>query len=121
MSVRSISTTIVIDCADPAALAAFYQQATGWDVTSSDGEYAALGSGGPVRLAFQRVEGHRAPEWPAAPAHAHLDLTVPDVGGAVAALLAAGAGKPDFQPGEDSWVVLTDPEGHPFCLAADGE
>ncbi|MFI0937227.1 VOC family protein [Streptomyces sp. NPDC021020] len=118
MSVHALSTTIVIDCADPAALAAFYRTATGWDVISSDAEYAALGDGGPVRIAFQRVAGHRAPDWPADPARAHLDLTVRDVGSTVAELLAAGAGKPGFQPGEDSWVVLTDPEGHPFCLAA---
>ncbi|WP_031521554.1 VOC family protein [Streptomyces sp. NRRL F-5123] len=118
MSVSTLSTTIVVDCADPAALAAFYGKATGWDVTSSDAEYAALGNGGPVQIAFQRVEGHRAPDWPSAPARTHLDLTVRDVGSTVAELLAAGAGKPAFQPGEDSWVVLTDPEGHPFCLAA---
>jgi len=29
-----------------------------------------------------------------------------------------GATRPGFQPG-DSWVVLTDPEGHAFCLVAD--
>jgi predicted enzyme related to lactoylglutathione lyase len=118
MSVTTRSTTIVIDCADPAALAGFYCTATGWEVTSSDAEYAALGNGGPVQIAFQRVEGYRAPDWPSAAAHAHLDLAVADVGAAVAELLAAGAAKPGFQPGEDSWVVLTDPEGHPFCLSA---
>src|SRR6185369_5079543 len=29
-------TTIVLDCADPAALAAFYGKALGWEVTYSD-------------------------------------------------------------------------------------
>ncbi|WP_461012378.1 VOC family protein, partial [Streptomyces capparidis] len=43
---------------------------------------------------------------------------VPDVEGAVEELLALGAGRPEFQPGGKEWVVLTDPEGHPFCLAA---
>ena len=30
------------------------------------------------------------------------------------------ATRPGFQPGGDSWVVLTDPEGHAFCLVAGG-
>jgi hypothetical protein len=29
------------------------------------------------------------------------------------------ATRPGLQPGGDSWVVLTDPEGHAFCLVAD--
>jgi hypothetical protein len=35
----------------------------------------------------------------------------------VAELVAAGAKQPEFQPGDGAWVVLTDPAGHPFCLA----
>ena len=46
--------TIVFDCANPATLAAFYQAATGWDVTYSDDDYVYLGNSGPIQLAFQR-------------------------------------------------------------------
>jgi len=28
----------------------------------------------------------------------------------------AGCGQPEFQPGGDRPMVLTDPAGHPFCL-----
>jgi hypothetical protein len=33
-----------------------------------------------------------------------------------AELLALGATRPEFQPGNGDWVVLADPAGHVFCL-----
>jgi hypothetical protein len=108
---------IVIDCASPAKLAAFYKAATGWDETYSDDEYVYLGDGGPLQLAFQRIEGYEAPGWPNPAKHAHLDLKVTDLVQAEKELVAAGATRPDFQPGDGKWVVLLDPEGHPFCIA----
>ncbi|HEY3463635.1 MAG TPA: VOC family protein [Amycolatopsis sp.] len=108
-------TTVVLDCADPAALAAFYAKALGWEVTYQDDDTVQLG-GGPVGLGFQRVAGYRGPGWPDAAKHAHLDLRVTDLPGAVKEFEALGATKPDFQPGGTDWVVLADPEGHLFCL-----
>jgi catechol 2,3-dioxygenase-like lactoylglutathione lyase family enzyme len=110
-------SAIILDCADPGALADFYSRATGWKVTSADDDFVYLGDGGPVQLAFQRVTGYEAPGWPSATKQAHLDIRVDDVDRATADLVAAGATKPDFQPG-DGWVVLTDPAGHPFCISA---
>ncbi|TVT58811.1 VOC family protein [Amycolatopsis rhizosphaerae] len=109
-------STIVIDCADPSALAEFYRTATGWKITSADEDSAYLGDGGPVQLGFQRVPGYRSPAWPDDAKHFHLDFTVPDPAAAERELLALGAAKPEFQPGGAGWTVLTDPEGHPFCL-----
>ena len=108
-------TTIVIDCADPGSLAEFYRAVTAWEVIYRDEECVQLG-GGPIQLGFQRIEGYRPPNWPDPAKHAHLDLKVSDLDHVVKELLAIGANKPDFQPGGDEWVVLTDPEGHPFCL-----
>lgn len=108
-------STILFDSADPDALAEFYCRATGWTVTESDGDFVYV-EGGPVNLAFQRVDGYRGPEWPDPAKHAHLDFKAADPEQAVKDLLAAGAGMPDFQPGGASWTVLTDPDGHPFCV-----
>jgi predicted enzyme related to lactoylglutathione lyase len=108
--------TVILDCADPAALAGFYSTVTGWPRTYADDDFVFIGDGSGVQLGFQRVEGYRPAGWPDLAKHAHLDFKVSDVDGAVPALLAAGASKPEFQPGKGSWVVLTDPEGHPFCL-----
>ncbi|MCX4747992.1 VOC family protein [Kitasatospora sp. NBC_01287] len=111
-------STVVIDCADPAALAAFYQKATGWEITYSDQDFASLGAGDgtPVQLAFVRVEGYQAPGWPDGAKHTHLDFTVTNLEGATEELLGIGASRHEFQPGDGQWIVLTDPEGHPFCL-----
>jgi methenyltetrahydromethanopterin cyclohydrolase len=109
-------SSIVFDTADPAQLAAFYAQLTGWEVSYQDDDFHALGNG-PIKLGFQRVEGYKGPDWPDPAKHAHLDLSVPDLAAAVRTAIGAGASKPDFQPG-DSWVVLQDPEGHPFCLTS---
>lgn len=111
--------SIVIDCADPGALAGFYRALTGWEITYSDADFVFLGDGGPVQLGLQRVEGYVPPRWPDPAKQAHLDLKTADVEQAVKEALAAGAGKPDFQPGGADWTVLSDPEGHLFCLAAD--
>jgi hypothetical protein len=118
MSAPAQLTTVVIDCADPMPLAEFYRTLTGWEVTHSDEDNVYLGGGGPIQLGFQRVEGYRAPSWPGPAKQAHLDLKVADVEQAVKELLTLGATRPDFQPGGDEWVVLADPEGHLFCLAA---
>ncbi|MFI6317975.1 VOC family protein [Nonomuraea sp. NPDC050556] len=110
-------SSVVIDCADPLALAAFYAKVVGGEVTGSDPDFATVG-GGAVPLAFQRVDGYTAPRWPDDAKHAHLDLAVDDVDAAVKELEALGATRPEYQPGGGDWVVLTDPEGHPFCVAA---
>ncbi|MEU6751905.1 VOC family protein [Spirillospora sp. NPDC046719] len=115
MTVRTELTTIILDCADPKALAEFYRHLTGWEITQSDGDTAYLGDG-PVQLAFQRVDGYKGPGWPADGKHAHLDFKVDDVDEAVRRFEALGAAKPEFQPGAGGWTVLTDPEGHPFCI-----
>lgn len=107
---------VVIDCADPGALAAFYSKLTGWDVAAGNADGAQLSSNGTIQLGFQRIAGYRSPGWPGDGKQFHLDFTVTDVDGATRELLALGADKPDFQPGGADWTVLTDPEGHPFCL-----
>lgn len=108
--------SVMLDSADPAKLAAFYRAVTGWETTYSDDDYVFIGDGGPVRIGFQRVAGYQGPGWPDDRKHAHLDFTVDDVDAAVAALVEAGATKPDHQPG-DGWTVLLDPEGHALCLS----
>ncbi|MGW8529685.1 MULTISPECIES: VOC family protein [Nocardiopsidaceae] len=112
-------TAITLDCADPVALAAFYQQATGLEPHPGSGaDFAGLTRGDGLFVGFQRVDGYRAPRWPdqTVPQQFHLDFAVEDLDEAEARLLELGAGRPDHQPGKGVWRVLTDPAGHPFCL-----
>ncbi len=112
-------TAITLDCSDPLALAAFYQQATDLELhPKSDAEFAGLSRADGLFIGFQRVDDYQAPRWPdqSVPQQLHLDFAVEDLDEAEARLLELGAGKPADQPGEGRWRVLTDPAGHPFCL-----
>ncbi|GAA2794506.1 VOC family protein [Kitasatospora paracochleata] len=112
-------TAITLDCADPEALAAFYRQATGYELhPRSDGDFAGLTREDGLFIGFQRVDEYRPPQWPGQTAaqQLHLDFAVDDLDEAEAGLLELGAAKPKDQPGGDRWRVLVDPAGHPFCL-----
>ena len=104
---------VILDCPDPAALAAFYSALLGLPVTYDDGDFAVVAvndtSSG---LAFQRAPGNPPPTWPdpAVPQQFHLDVMVEDVATAGPRVLALGARKLD---GDN---VYADPAGHPFCL-----
>ncbi|MDG9720261.1 VOC family protein [Streptomyces sp. DH24] len=116
-------TAITLDCADPEALAAFYQQATGLAPhPRSNGDFAGLMGEHGLLIGFQRVDGYRAPDWPgqAVPQQLHLDFAVDDLDEAEALLLGLGATKPEHQPGGARWRVFLDPAGHPFCLTGTG-
>jgi catechol 2,3-dioxygenase-like lactoylglutathione lyase family enzyme len=108
--------SVALDCPDAAKLAAFYAEITGGEVTYLDEDWAAVeGPGG--RIDFQTAPGYVPPRWPdpASSMQAHLDFDVDDADAAEARVLAAGATKFGFQPGQH-FRVYADPAGHPFCL-----
>jgi catechol 2,3-dioxygenase-like lactoylglutathione lyase family enzyme len=111
---------VALDCPDPTALAAFYSDITGWPVAEDDGEWVELHSEGGATIAFQRAPGHQPPVWPGDdhPQQLHLDFDVMDLDVGEEQVLALGACKTEFQPGETFRVYL-DPAGHPFCLVLD--
>jgi catechol 2,3-dioxygenase-like lactoylglutathione lyase family enzyme len=103
----------ILDCPDPAGLAAFYAELLGLPVTYRSDDFAVVAASETSSgLAFQRAPDHRRPTWPdpAVPQQAHLDIMVEDAAAAGPRVLALGAEKLD---GED---VYADPAGHPFCL-----
>ncbi|MFJ8312085.1 MULTISPECIES: VOC family protein [unclassified Streptomyces] len=105
-------SAITLDCPDPPALAAFYQQATGLEPhPESNADFAGLNREDGLFLGFQRVDEYRAPSWPdqTVPQQLHLCFKVVDLDEAEARLLELGAGKPDHRPHKDKWRVLTDP------------
>lgn len=114
--------TVAIDCPDPEALARFYAAVLGWESIriDPDGGWVTISDGTATPLSFQRVEGHRPPDWPSAERSQqfHLDFEVDDIDKAEAQVLALGAVKHEHQPvgPYDGFRVYLDPAGHPFCL-----
>jgi len=115
---------VVLDCPDPRALADFYRQLVGGEITYADDDWVNLRDGAEVLLSFQRADGYQPPDWPSTEASQqfHIDVTVDDVELAEREVLALGATKAltDLQFGRDeNWLVYLDPAGHPFCLCWD--
>ncbi|MEU0674646.1 VOC family protein [Streptomyces sp. NPDC006172] len=109
---------MVVDCADPRAMARFWGRAMDWTVHEVSDEQAVLRSpksAGPF-LEFLRTPGAKT-----APDRVHLDL-LPYPGDDQAAeadrLRALGATDLDVGQGDVPWTCLTDPEGHEFCVLA---
>ena len=108
--------SIVIDCPDPGALAAFYGALLDWKVEARADWYEVRADYGDC-ISFQQVESYTPPQWPAqgVPQQMHLDVVVDDLDTAEAAVLELGATKHEHQPGT-TFRVFLDPAGHPFCL-----
>ncbi len=110
----------VLDAPDAPALAHFYADLLGWEISKESPAWAAMApSSGVAYLAFQTARDYVRPTWPDAGGGQqmmmHLDFEVSDLDAAVAHALELGAEQAEFQPQDDVRVLL-DPAGHPFCL-----
>lgn len=104
-----------IDAPDTSALARFYADLAGMEVTY-DGPEGAMVSGDGGSLMFQKVEHYTPPQWPDPqhPQQVHLDLYLDDLDAGEARALELGATR---LPNSDAdFRVFADPAGHPFCL-----
>ena len=107
-------SAIAVDCADPPALAAWWQSVIGGRVVLDDDGDARLTADGVPPLDFLLV-----PEPKTVKDRLHLDLATSDLAAATEQLLALGATRaPDVHEGGDRWVVLRDPEGNELRLIA---
>jgi predicted enzyme related to lactoylglutathione lyase len=105
--------TVVVDCADPAALGRWWATALGWVVVYEDPDELE------IRPAPDRAPGilfGRVPEPKTVKNRLHLDFRPDDRDAEVERLLGLGATRADVGQGEESWVVLADPEGNEFCV-----
>jgi predicted enzyme related to lactoylglutathione lyase len=114
--------TVTIDAVDPSVVAAFWGAALGWSRrTDEDGD-----------IWVEPTEGHpdfgrsrpllimRVPDRKVVKNRIHLDLIPDDHESEVERLVALGATRPSIgQTGNESWVVLADPEGNEFCVLAE--
>ncbi|HIY85221.1 MAG TPA: VOC family protein [Candidatus Yaniella excrementavium] len=107
---------ITLDCADPEPVSRFWSELLGWQRVYLD-ENAAMLQGPDQAIGFGRVANYAAPVWPneRGSKQFHFDVAVDDISAAAQYCIELGAHRPVEQPG-DTWVVLIDPAGHPFCL-----
>jgi catechol 2,3-dioxygenase-like lactoylglutathione lyase family enzyme len=103
------------DAPDASALARFYADLMGMQVTY-DGPEGALIAGDGKSVMFQQVGAYTPPAWPdpARPQQGHLDIIVDDLDTGEARALELGASR--LPGGGDTFRVFADPAGHPFCL-----
>jgi predicted enzyme related to lactoylglutathione lyase len=109
---------VVVDAADPRALARWWAEALGWAITAEEPEEVAVEPPAPdgvgVPLVFVPVADPRLGK-----NRVHLDLrsaSADDQAALVARLTALGARPTDIGQGDVPWVVLADPEGNEFCV-----
>ncbi|SNR39604.1 hypothetical protein SAMN06265360_104237 [Haloechinothrix alba] len=120
-------TELASDCADPHGLARFWCSVLDYEVHDDEDGIVTIGSPqvpegrnhiGPVppALTFAHV-----PEDKTAKNRLHIDVNPTDREQAeeVRRLLDLGARHTDVGQGDESWVVLADPEGNEFCVLAD--
>ena len=108
---------VTLDVAEVKPSADFWSALLGWQVAASTDDYAMLtGPDGSPALGLGRTDDFEAPSWPdTGRKQFHLDLAVDDLDAMAGRAVELGATLVDPQPGE-TWRVLLDPAGHPFCL-----
>jgi predicted enzyme related to lactoylglutathione lyase len=105
----TVLQTVVVNAADPPALAVFWAGLLGEQVVESSEDWARLEG----TLAFQRD-----PVPKAGPNRLHLDVKVDDLAESTVAAVTRGARPVSDVLDVDSspWRVFADPEGNEFCL-----
>jgi hypothetical protein len=104
---------VIVDATDPVALGRWWADALDWVVVNDDPEEFE------IRPTPERLPGLlfvRVAEPKTAKNRLHLDFRPLDRDAEVARLVALGATRQDVGQGEQSWVVLADPEGNEFCV-----
>jgi catechol 2,3-dioxygenase-like lactoylglutathione lyase family enzyme len=116
----SVLREIVVDCADPRRVAAFWAEVLGWPVVEDPRGYCWLSSTGapdapPPLLVFVPV-----PEPKTTKNRVHIDVNPSgcDQAEELQRLHGLGARRVDVGQGDVPWIVLADPEGNEFCLLA---
>jgi predicted enzyme related to lactoylglutathione lyase len=107
---------VVIDCLDPTALAAFWQQVLGGSIVHQSDEWVAVvpdPTAHGITVSMQRV-----PESKHGKNRVHIDVLVDHLGDATAAAEAIGATKIGEVVSDPlgGFQVMADPEGNEFCL-----
>ena len=107
---------VVVDCADPRAMARFWGEAMDWTPHEMTDDHALLRS---AKGVGPYLEFLRTPHLKERRNRVHLDLLPYPVDGQAAEVTrldTLGATPADVGQGDVPWKVLADPEGNEFCV-----
>ena len=107
---------VVIDCADPRALAHFWIAFTGYEQRADHEDWPSIRSpDGMHAIGFQKV-----PEGKTVKNRVHIDFAAADEVATAKEIEAMGATRRWVSENpEDPFVVLADPEGNESCIVRD--
>ena len=116
--------TAILECGDILSLCSFYAELLQWPVVFKVETFIRIQSpDNCTGIAFQFDEKYVPPKWPTELQEqqmmAHLDFAVDEkeeMKNAVEKAIQLGAKIADTQYGNDEWVTMIDPAGHPFCF-----
>jgi len=112
---------LVLDCADPQRLAAFWAPAQGYVNLGVAGSYVALfpnGAAGP-KLLLQRVAEPKTVK-----NRMHFDMEVADIHAEADRLVAFGATTVSEGPCSvhgSTWLLTSEPDGNELCVCDSGQ
>jgi hypothetical protein len=108
---------VVVDAADPIELGGWWATALGWVVMVEEPDEVE------IRPTPDEIPGLifvTVPEPNTSKNRLHLDFRPDDQDAEVDRLLGLGATTVDIGQGQQTWVVMADPEGNEFCVLASG-
>jgi hypothetical protein len=103
----------IVDAREPHPLGLWWRDALGWVVVNDDPDEFE------IRPTADRLPGllfALVSESKTTKNRLHLDFRPDDRDAEVERLLALGARRADVGQGEQTWIVLADPEGNEFCV-----
>jgi hypothetical protein len=107
---------VIIDCNNPGRVADYWGAVLGWDAQEDEGLFWMSESGSPfpdLLLVFVAVSERKTVK-----NRIHVDVSPVgcDRDEEIARLETLGAVRVDVGQGDQSWVVMADPEGNEFCV-----
>jgi hypothetical protein len=109
---------ICVDANDPEPLARWWAELLGWRITHTEPDEVVLEppAGSPEDGTSPDILFLRVPEGKSVKNRLHIDLRPEDQDAEVARAESMGARRVDIGQGDETWVVLADPEGNEFCI-----
>jgi hypothetical protein len=109
---------ICIDSTDPVSLAHWWAELLGWRITDEEDDEVVLEppAGSPLEGRSPDILFLKVPDEKREKVRIHIDLRPDDQDAEVTRAESMGATRVDIGQGDETWVVLADPQGNEFCI-----